>query len=63
MTDVSSTDKPEAGRAPEQPNPNLVIDLSDAEDIARTAHAVAVASPRGRARGGDWALSSQCLFF
>ena len=51
MTDVSSTDKPEAGRAPRQPNPNLVIDLSDAEAIARTAHAVAVALAEGRLSG------------
>jgi hypothetical protein len=37
----------QAGRAPGQPNPNLVIDLSDAEAIARTAHAVAVALAEG----------------
>ena len=38
-------------RAPRQPNPNLVIDLSDAEAIARTAHAVAVALAEGRLSG------------
>jgi hypothetical protein len=31
----------------DSPNPNLVIDLSDAEAIARTAHAVAVALAEG----------------
>jgi hypothetical protein len=39
----------QAGRAPGQPNPHLVIDLSDAEAIARTAHAAAVALAEGSA--------------
>ena len=41
----------EAGRTAGQPNPTLAIDLSDAESIARTAHAVAVALAEGRLSG------------
>ena len=51
MTDVSSTDHNEGGRAPVQPSPKLTIDLSDAEAIARTAHDVAVALAEGRLSG------------
>ena len=51
MTDVSSTDHNEGGRAPVQPSPKLNIDLSDAEAIARTAHNVAVALAEGRLSG------------
>jgi hypothetical protein len=46
-----SGDKTKAGRAPGQPNPNLVIDLSDPDAIARTAHDVAVALAEGRLSG------------
>ena len=51
MTDISSTDHSEGGRAPGQPSPKLTIDLSDAEAIARTAHEVAVALAEGRLSG------------
>ena len=38
-------------RAPGQPSPALNIDLSDAEAVARTAQAVAVALAEGRLSG------------
>jgi hypothetical protein len=51
VTDVSSTDHNEGGRAPREPSPKLTIDLSDGEAIARTAHDVAVALAEGRLSG------------
>ena len=51
MTDTNSTDQTGGGRAPSRPSPNLIIDLSDGEAIARTAHAVAVALAEGRLSG------------
>jgi hypothetical protein len=51
LSDPSSTDHPRGGRASRQPSPKLAIDLSDAEAIARTAHAVAVALAEGRLSG------------
>jgi hypothetical protein len=51
VTDASSTDHNEGGRAPGRPSPKLTIDLSDAEAIARTAHEVAVALAEGRLSG------------
>jgi hypothetical protein len=46
VTDVSSTDHTEGGRAPGRPSPALNIDLSDPDAIARTAH-----EPRISAQG------------
>jgi hypothetical protein len=48
---ISPSGNTEAGRAPGQPSPKLAIDLSDADAIARTAHAVAVALAEGRLSG------------
>jgi hypothetical protein len=51
VTDTNSTDHTKGGRAPSRPSPNLTIDLSDAEAVARTAHDVAVALAEGRLSG------------
>jgi hypothetical protein len=51
VTDTNSTDNNQGGRALGRPSPNLTIDLSDAEAIARTAHEVAVALAEGRLSG------------
>jgi hypothetical protein len=51
VTDTNSTDQTPGGRAPRRPSPNLTIDLSDADAIARTAHDVAVALAEGRLSG------------
>ena len=49
--DPSSTGNTRGAGAPCQPSPKLIIDLSDAEAIARTAHDVAVALAEGRLSG------------
>ncbi len=51
MTDTSSTDHNQGGRAPGGPSPALNIDLSDPDAIARTAYEVAVALAEGRLSG------------
>jgi hypothetical protein len=51
MTDATPTGHNEGRRAPREPSPKLIIDLSDGEAIARTAHEVAVALAEGRRSG------------